>query len=77
MGHRGGGADRPRRRRRATYSRTAGVRHLLAGYDLTRDRVYGHIKPVKNRSRLRQEGESAGTTRTSSVPSSWSSCRTR
>ena len=40
----------PRRRRRATYKRTAGVRHLLAGYDLTRDRIYGHIKPVKNRS---------------------------
>lgn len=40
----------PRRRRRATYKRTAGVRHLLAGYDLTRDRIYGHIKPAKNRS---------------------------
>jgi transposase len=40
----------PRRRRRATYKRTAGVRHLLAGYDLTRDRIYGHIKPVTNRS---------------------------
>ena len=27
---RGGGGDRPRRRRRATYTRTAGVRHLFA-----------------------------------------------
>jgi transposase len=45
---RGGGGEQPRRRRRATYTRTGGVRHLLAGYDLTRDRIYGHIKPVKN-----------------------------
>ena len=27
----------------------AGVRHLLAAYDLTRDRLYGHIKPRKRR----------------------------
>jgi len=47
---RGGGGQAPRRRRRATYKRTAGVRHLMAGYDLTRDRIYGHIKPVKNRT---------------------------
>lgn len=47
---RGGGGEAPRRRRRATYTRTAGVRHLLAGYDLNRDRIYGHIKPVKNRT---------------------------
>ncbi len=47
---RGGGGDQPRRRRRATYRRTAGVRHLMAGYDLTRDRMYGHVKPVKDRT---------------------------
>src|SRR4249920_2130221 len=26
-----------------------GVRHLLAAYDLNRDRLYGHIKPRKRR----------------------------
>jgi transposase len=46
---RGGGAARPRRRRRATYTRPHGVRHLLAAYDLSRDRLYGHIKPRKRR----------------------------
>ena len=39
----------PRRRRRATYTRPHGVRHLLAAYDLSRDRLYGHIKPRKRR----------------------------
>jgi len=38
-----------RRRRRATYRRLAGVRHLLAGYDLSTDRLYGHITTKKNR----------------------------
>jgi hypothetical protein len=42
----GGGGARPRRRRRATYTRP---RHLLAAYDLSRDRLYGHIKPRKRR----------------------------
>ena len=46
---RGGGADQPRRRRRATYTRPHGVRHLLAGYDLSRDRLYGHVKTHKGR----------------------------
>jgi transposase len=46
---RGGGGARPRRRRRATYTRPHGVRHLLAAYDLSRDRLYGHIKPRKRR----------------------------
>jgi transposase len=46
---RGGGGVRPRRRRRATYTRPNGVRHLLATYDLSRDRLYGHIKPRKRR----------------------------
>jgi transposase len=38
-----------RRRRRATFNRPSGVRHLLAGYDLSTDRLYGHIKPRKGR----------------------------
>jgi hypothetical protein len=37
-----GGAGRP------TPART-GVRHLLAAYDLSRDRLYSHIKPRKRR----------------------------
>ena len=45
----GGGGPTPRRRRRATYSRPHGVRHLLAAYDLSRDKLYGHIKPRKRR----------------------------
>jgi transposase len=39
-----------RRRRRATYTRPHGVRHLLAGYDLSTDRLYGHVKPRKGRT---------------------------
>jgi transposase len=46
---RGGGGQRPRRRRRATSTRPHGVRHLLAAYDLSRDRLYGHVKPRKRR----------------------------
>ncbi len=46
-----GDPDTPRRRRRrATYTRPHGVRHLLAGYDLSRDKLYGHIKPRKGRT---------------------------
>ncbi len=41
---------RRRRRRRATYKRPHGVRHLLAAYDLRRDRLYGHIKTRKGRT---------------------------
>jgi transposase len=41
---------RPRRRRRATYKRPHGVRHLLAAYDLGRDRLYGHVKTRKGRT---------------------------
>jgi transposase len=40
----------PRRRRRATYTRPHGVRHLLAAYDLNRDRLYGHVKVRKGRT---------------------------
>ena len=39
----------PRRRRRATYVRPHGVRHLLAAYDLSTDRLYGHVKTKKGR----------------------------
>jgi transposase len=39
-----------RRRRRATYLRPNGIRHLLAGYDLATDRLYGHIKVRKTRT---------------------------
>jgi hypothetical protein len=49
---RGGGGMRPRRRRRATYTRPHGVRHLLAADDLSRDRLYGHIKPRKRRGEV-------------------------
>lgn len=41
-----------RRRRRATYKRPHGVRHLLAAYDLSRDRLYGHIKTTKGRTQF-------------------------
>jgi transposase len=39
-----------RRRRRATYTRTKGVRHLMAAYDLGQDKIYGHIKLKKDRT---------------------------
>jgi transposase len=46
-----GTPDQPRRRRRrATYKRPHGVRHLLAGYDLSTDRLYGHVKIRKVRT---------------------------
>ena len=46
-----GEQERPRRRRRrATYTRPHGVRHLIAGYDLSTDRLYGHVKARKGRT---------------------------
>ena len=39
-----------RRRRRATYTRPNGVRHLMAGYDLSTDRLYGHVTTKKGRT---------------------------
>lgn len=46
-----GTADQPRRRRRrATYHRPHGVRHLMAGYDLATDKMYGHVVPRKDRT---------------------------
>ena len=41
-----------RRRRRATYTRPSGVRHLLAGYDLATDRLYGHVTKRKGRTQF-------------------------
>jgi len=46
-----GDPDAPRRRRmRATYTRPNGVRHLMAGYDLSTDRLYGHVVAKKGRT---------------------------
>ena len=39
-----------RRRRRATFNRPHGVRHLMAGYDLSTDRLYGHVVNHKDRT---------------------------
>jgi transposase len=41
----------PRPRRRATYTRPHGVRHLFAAYDLGKDQLHGHIKTTKNRTK--------------------------
>jgi transposase len=41
-----------RRRRRATYTRPHGVRHLLAALDLGRDKLYGHITARKGRTQF-------------------------
>jgi len=46
----GGGGTKPRRRRRATYTRPHGVRHLFAAYDLSTDRLYGHVTKRKGRT---------------------------
>jgi hypothetical protein len=43
----GGGGPIPRRR--ATYRRPHGVRHLFAADDLSRDKLYGHIRRRKRR----------------------------
>jgi len=42
----------PRRRMRATCTRTAGARHLFAACELGEDKLYGHIKPRKTRARF-------------------------
>jgi transposase len=52
IGGKGKEPGRAPRRRRATYQRTAGVRHLFAAYDLAEDKMYGHIKPRKTRTRF-------------------------
>ena len=46
-----GSTSSPRRRRqRATYERTQGVRHLMAALDTNTDKLYGHVKTDKKRS---------------------------
>ena len=46
-----GDTARPRRRRRrATYTRPHGVRHLFGAYDLAADKLYGHVKDRKGRT---------------------------
>jgi transposase len=46
-----GDVEQPRRRRRrATYNRPHGVRHMMGAYDLSRDRLYGHIVAKKDRT---------------------------
>lgn len=48
-----GSTDAPRRhRQRATYTRTLGVRHLYGALDMNRDRLYGHVKTTKNRTKF-------------------------
>jgi transposase len=42
----------PRRRRRATYTRPYGVRYLFAAYDLAKDKLYGHMKKTKTRTKF-------------------------
>ena len=49
---RGDPAAPRRRRRRATYTRPHGVRHLLAALDLARDKLYGHITRRKGRTQF-------------------------
>jgi transposase len=39
----------PRPKRRATYNRNDGVRHLFAAYNLIDDKLLGHVKPRKKR----------------------------
>jgi hypothetical protein len=39
----------PRRRGRATYTRTAGAQHMFAAYELGEDKLFGHIKPQQPR----------------------------
>jgi transposase len=41
-----------RRRRRATYTRPHGVRHLMAALDLARDKMYGHVTRRKGRTQF-------------------------
>ena len=45
-------AEPRRRRRRATFNKTSGVRHLMAAYDLNTDKMYGHVKTTKDRTRF-------------------------
>ncbi len=44
------GAPRRRRMRATSFTRPHGIRHLLAAYDLSTDRLYGHVKIRKGRT---------------------------
>lgn len=62
-----GDPDHPRRRRRrATYKRPHGVRHLLAGYDLSTNRVYPSLSQINGVACMRSVdggiGESSAET---------------
>ena len=46
----------PARTAAGPYHRHGGVRHLVAAYDLGEDKLYGHIKPTKNRSKFLDAG---------------------
>jgi hypothetical protein len=37
---------------RGTYTRTAGVRHLFAAYEVGENKLFGHVKPRKTRRRF-------------------------
>ncbi|MBB4930662.1 hypothetical protein F4561_001482 [Lipingzhangella halophila] len=50
--HKDPGCEPRPRRRRATYNRYGGVRHLFAAPGLAKDTLYGHIKPVKKRTQF-------------------------
>lgn len=48
-----GSTAAPRRRRqRATYHRTQGVRHMFGALDMNKDKLYGHVKTTKDRTRF-------------------------
>jgi len=47
-----GPGEPPRPRRRATYHRTGGIRHLSGALDLTTDKMYGHVKRHKKRAQF-------------------------
>jgi transposase len=42
----------PRPKRRAAYTRPHGVRHLMVAYDLAKDKMYGHVKKTKSRTKF-------------------------
>ena len=57
-----------RRRRRATYTRPHGVRHLMAGLDLSRDKLYGHITRRKGRTQFLALSTTGTTSRRARPP---------
>jgi hypothetical protein len=47
----------PRPRMRATCTRTVGVRHLIAAYELGEDKLYGHVRRQRRPGRGLGQGE--------------------